>query len=214
MYCKQWQSWLAALVVLLAACGDDDVSTLDGGSRDGHGGASDAGKPKLPHIRITPFQAVASACVFGLSLGREHFDECTGFDKLEACARRQCDLDSCIAQCPQYIECLAASSTSCDTNCAPENDCITCMSQVTNCEFKSTCIGTFQCAKPVANGYCDELRACCRKQDGDWSTDCMLIAEAAATTSGEMSCQQFLQVVDQAHPDGVPCNPDASTPQP
>jgi hypothetical protein len=209
MQCKQWWSWLAACsaLLLLAACGDDDLAP-DSGMRSAARDAST--RPSKPFV-VTPSEAVAGACIFRLTAGREHFSDCTGFDGLEACARRQCDLDNCIPLCPEYMACLQASTTPCDESCTPENDCIGCMSDVTDCIFRSTCIGTFSCADPVEGGYCDQLRECCRLQ-GDWTTDCGLIAETAATTSGEVSCKQILPVIEMAHPGATPCILDASTP--
>jgi hypothetical protein len=179
---------------------------MSGAERDG------SARPSTPFV-VTPSQAVAGACILKVAAGREHFSDCVGFDRLEACARRQCDLDSCIPLCPEYMACLRASTTPCDETCAAETDCARCMSTLTSCIFESTCIGTFSCVEPVAGGYCDQLRECCKIQ-GDWSTDCGLFAETAATTAGEDSCKQILPIIQMAHPGATPCELDASAPQP
>jgi len=191
----QWKARLiggCAALCLSAACGDDD----DAASRDG--GAQSTGERdggRRPPIVVTPRQAVAGACTVQLIAGADHFNDCTGFDQLEACARRQCELENCIDQCTQYMTCLYESETPCDPSCPAEGGCSSCMATMAQCVFGGTCSQTFACVERVEGGRCDELRACCGEQQGQLNDQCLLVAEAAASAQGEEGCAQFLQAL-------------------
>jgi hypothetical protein len=193
----QWKARLigsCAALCMLVACGDDDDD--DGAGRDG-GAKSNVdrdGGPKAP-IVVTPRQAVAGACLIQLVAGPEHFNDCTGFDQLEICARQQCELETCIDQCTQYMTCLYESTTPCDSTCLPETGCLNCMQTVGQCVFEGTCVDTFACVEQVEGGRCDALRACCGEQQGQLREECMLVAEATAAVQGEKGCAQFLEAV-------------------
>jgi hypothetical protein len=207
----QWRARLIAGCALLSlgfgsttACGDDDdegPTRRDGGPRSN--APADGGK--RPPIVVTPRQAIAGACLVQLIAGPDHFNDCTGLDQLEACARRQCDLETCIDQCTQYMTCLYESSTACDPTCYPEDGCGSCMATVTQCIFSGTCLDTFECVEQIEGGRCDELRACCGEQQGELRQQCMQVAEATAAAQGEMACSNFLNAVAM-FAGAVPCN--------
>jgi hypothetical protein len=205
----QWRARLIAGCALLSlgfgsttACGDDDDDPTgrDGGPRSN--AAADGGKQ--PPLAVTPRQAVAGACLVQLVAGPEHFNDCTGLDQLEACSRRQCELETCIDQCTQYMTCLYESSTPCDPSCYPEDGCGSCMSTIAQCIFTGTCIDTFQCVEEIEGGRCDELRACCDAQNGELRDRCMQVAEVTAAAQGEAGCANFLGAFPMFE-NAVPC---------
>ncbi|HMI94444.1 MAG TPA: hypothetical protein VK509_23890 [Polyangiales bacterium] len=178
---------------LFAACGDDDEDATgrDGGAKsnvDRDGG-------RKPPIVVTPRQAVAGACLIQTVAGKDHFDDCTGFAQLEACTRQQCELETCVDQCTQYMTCLYESATPCDSACLPETGCLNCMQTVGRCVFEGTCVDTFACVEHVDGGRCDALQSCCGEQQGELRDQCMLVAKATAATQGEKGCAQFLEAV-------------------
>ena len=200
--CNQAAAWLrrsVALVLLascsLLACGDDD----DGDRADAAVGR-DAGATRDAEVVSTPIavtagQAVAGVCLLKLSTPASQFAHCAGFDHYEACARRQCDLELCLDQCTQYLNCLHASPEVCDDECVPEDACAVCMSTVAQCALSGTCIETFGCAPRIKDGYCDQLRECCAAQDDQLRGECMVLAEATAALQGERQCLTLLHTV-------------------
>jgi hypothetical protein len=214
----QWKLWLVArgaglalwCVCGSAACGDDDdASGSDGGARST--GQRDAAT--RPPVVITPVQAVAGACTFMFTLNQDQFAQCTGFEQLETCARRQCELDLCVDQCTQFMTCLYESKETCDQECQPEEGCAECMSTLLQCAVTGTCLETLHCAKEVSGGYCDQLRACCERQT-ELREQCSLVAEATANLQGEQNCRYFLDTIPALSDASVPCMVvDAGTPK-
>lgn len=215
MQCRSWWLRRGALFALLAVhgalgCGDDHDAT-PARPRDAGGGKLDAGP--APPIHITPGQALAGACVLSANSTAFDVSRCRGLDKLEVCARQQCDLELCIDQCPQYVSCLQASDEPCPPDCVAELGCQVCVAEVTRCALTGTCVHTFTCAERVRGGYCDQLFRCCEKQ-GERSADCMTLAEASAALQGEQTCRTLLGTVSMLGDAGVPCEiEDAGTPK-
>lgn len=217
MQLPKWSGWRGTVSVVLLAgslsgCGDDGE---DDGPKDGaiaEAGPRDGAAP-APAITVSPELAISGACLVKLGVNGEAFEECTGFERLETCARQQCDLDLCIEQCPQYYRCLQASAVPCDDACVPENACAHCMSQIAQCVFMGSCIGSLHCAELVEGGYCDQLRSCCEEVP-EMRQLCGALAEATSSLQGEATCRQLLGTVPSLFDGSVSCPiRDAGPPQ-
>lgn len=205
-------TWVAACSA--SGCGDDDAHDAPRGRDAASDAAQDGASEALP-FAVTPGEALAGVCVIKAASTEHGFARCTGFEQLEACARRQCDLELCIDQCPEYLTCLQVSDVVCDDRCVAEGACLRCMSEVAQCAFSSTCIETFGCAKRVAHGYCDQLRDCCAQQGDQLLRECMVLAEATASIQGEGGCRTLLDSVSALSDASVACAvTDAGTPKP
>src|SRR5438105_5026743 len=55
-------------------------------------------------------------------------DTCRGLDAVYDCARRQCNLDACAAECQDYIACIRAAPDACTAgiSCTHGEPCLTC----------------------------------------------------------------------------------------
>jgi len=118
---------------------------------------------------------------------------CPGRESLEDCSARNCGLDSCVATCPRYIQCLVAASDACEVDqlCVPEDACITCLSQVQSCGLIQQCANTYACAVPTPGGLCSKLEACCAAQrNPDFARACVAWVKQAETVAGDEGCTE------------------------
>lgn len=166
---------ISLLAVLLAQCGDDPGTAVDG---------------ETPENRLPPKALLVGACDI-LRLASEP-EMCTGVEELLACSTEHCNLDACAATCQGELSCALATGDHCMAiaSCPRSSDCADCMTQLIVCSHVTHCGGRVRCAWPAQSGTCKRLEACCMTQQ--MPAGCLGWAQAMGGLSGDSGCDMLL----------------------
>ena len=168
-------------------------------------------EPTPQVVKDANYTSELRAVVGGLCLARmivrDNTQSCPNPDELDECERAHCELDSCIAQCGEYLTCIQQSNEpACDSayTCPIPQACADCQSRVVSCSF-GFCVNALACAAPVMpGGPCSQLEACCAQQ-GDQATQCLESVHLLEKISGDPSCLGAMHDWDATAHYPVPC---------
>ena len=133
---------------------------------------------------------LAGLCIFALAGGvggpGAGSPQCLT-DELATCTLDYC-VEPCVAQCTDYVGCLASSERPCEAACGPSEACAICLADATSCTVGFCGDHLKACAPPsTPDGPCAELRMCCTRQ-GPLEDACFQFATMIEGFGGDPSC--------------------------
>jgi hypothetical protein len=104
-------------------------------------------------------------------------------------------------RCKEMMDCAMAAPDPCTADCAPSDDCTSCMLEIANCSFGSSCElpecagggGSTPSGSTGSGGGCAALDECCASMTGDQQDQCTQQADAVRA-GGDAVCDAALSI--------------------